>query len=109
MSFQNPSLRITWLEISYTQRHGIAGSFAGIFKMAVRFYNELNNLNTAGFYAKSTKKAGKYYEVERMIALEKEKSTVIYINFACFFKYPKSRYMYVFKKMSIASIFYANI
>jgi hypothetical protein len=63
---------ITWLEIAYTQRHGIAGSFAGIFKMAVRFYNELNNVSTAGFYTKSTKKAGKYYEVERVIASVKK-------------------------------------
>jgi hypothetical protein len=49
--------------------------------MAVHFYNELNNLSTGGFYAISTKKAGKYYEVESVIASEKdkEKSTVIYI------------------------------
>jgi hypothetical protein len=34
----------TWLDISYPQRREIAGSIAEIFKMAVRFYNELNNL-----------------------------------------------------------------
>jgi hypothetical protein len=62
----------TWLEISYIQRHRSAGSFSGIFKMAVRFCNELNNLNTAGFYTKSTKKAGKYYEVERVIVSVKK-------------------------------------
>jgi hypothetical protein len=38
-------------------------------------------------------------------SFSKKKSTVIYINFACFFKYSKSRYMYIFKNMSIASIF----
>ena len=42
-----------------------AGSFAGIFKMAVRFDNKLNNLSTADFYTKSTKKAVKYYKLER--------------------------------------------
>jgi hypothetical protein len=46
--------------------------------MAVRFYNELNNLNTAGFYTKSTKKAGKYYEVERVIASVKKVNCNIY-------------------------------
>ena len=60
--------RLTWLEISYTQRKGIACSFAGIFKMAVRFYNKLNNLSTADFYTKATKKAVKSYEAERVIA-----------------------------------------
>jgi hypothetical protein len=64
--------RVHATAISYTQRHGIAGSFAVIFKMAVRFYNELNNLSTAGFYTKATKRAGKYYEVERVIATEKK-------------------------------------
>jgi hypothetical protein len=44
--------------------------------MGVRFYNELNNLRNAGFYTKSTRKAGKYYEVERVVASVK-KSTVI--------------------------------
>ena len=33
---------LPWPKISYAQPHGIAGSFAGIFKIAVRFYNELN-------------------------------------------------------------------
>ena len=64
--------------------------------MAVRFYNELNNLSTAGFYTKSTKKAGKYYEVERVIASVKQKSTVIYINFACLFQIFKiAIYVYI--------------
>jgi hypothetical protein len=35
--------------------------------IAVRFYNERNNISTSDFYTKSTKKAGKYYEVERVI------------------------------------------
>jgi hypothetical protein len=35
--------------------------------IAVRFYNEQNNLSTSDFYTKSTKKAGNYYEVERVI------------------------------------------
>jgi hypothetical protein len=74
-------------------------------------YNELNNLSTAGFYRKSTKKAGKYYEVERVIAsVKKNVNCNIYYNFACFFfKYSKSRHMYIFKNMSITPIFYANI
>jgi hypothetical protein len=35
--------------------------------IAVRFYNEQYNLSTSDFYTKSPKKAGKYYEVERVI------------------------------------------
>ncbi len=66
----------TWLEISYTQLHGIAGSFVGIFKMVVRFYKQLNNLSTTDFYTKSTKKAGKYYEVQRIIAQRTRKRKV---------------------------------
>jgi hypothetical protein len=63
-------LAYSWLEIS--------GSFSEIFKMAVRFYNELNNLSAACFYTKSTKKAGKYYEMERVIASVKKVNCNIY-------------------------------
>ena len=55
---------------------GLQAHLQGIFKMAVRFYNELNNLSTADFYTQSTKKTGKYYEVERVITRRNRKKKV---------------------------------
>ena len=44
--------------------------------MAVRFYNELNNLSSAYFYAKPPKKKGKYFEKERVISRRTRKRKV---------------------------------
>lgn len=44
--------------------------------MAVRFYNELNNLSTADFFDNTTTKKGKYYEVERVVSHRKRKQKV---------------------------------
>ena len=46
------------------------------FKMAVRFYNELNNLSTADFFDNTTTKKGKYYEVERVVSHRKHERKV---------------------------------
>jgi hypothetical protein len=79
--------------------------------MADRFYNELNNLTTAGFYAISTKKAGKYYEVESVIASEKDKdkSTVIYINFALFFSNIQNRDICIYLKLCQSLRYFVQI
>ena len=72
-------LCISWPEIEDIQRTGVAGSsfvHSVIFKMAARFYNELNNLSTADFYDIKTKKKGKYYQVEKVISRRTRKRKV---------------------------------
>jgi hypothetical protein len=38
-----------------------------ILQFELNWYLDYNNLSTSDLYTKSTKKAGKYYEVERVI------------------------------------------
>jgi hypothetical protein len=51
------------------------------FKMAVRFYKELDNLSTADFYTdeskRKTQNSGKYFEVERIISRRNRKRKVV--------------------------------
>ena len=50
------------------------------FKMAARFYKELDNLSTADFYQMKQKKTGKFYEVDRVISRRKYRRKVRYFE-----------------------------
>ena len=49
--------------------------------MAVRFYKELNEFSTAGFYNDNKAKRGKYYEVERIVSKRIRKRKVSWFKF----------------------------